>query len=500
MRGVLAGGLLAAVVTWPGASAGAASSELDPSFGAGGRASIQGPGVVQVHDLAVQPDGSVVVVGQVLDGGVVHALAARLTPDGRPDPSFGVRRPVGVAGVDEKAHAVAVQPDGRILVAGETGAGQDAAVWRLLPDGTPDPTFGDDGFAAVPDAGAKERADAVAVAPDGSVVVGGFTSNDSHGFVARMTVAGAPDTAFDGDGLRLLGSSNYYHDIRAVAVQPDGKVVATGGNSGTAGAPVYRLRTDGSDDPEFGSGGEVDVPGTVFDGRDLVLQADGRMVVLTQTLPAGSAREVPVLVRLDGAGHVDPTFGFGAGATLGVGGEFSQGQELVAHRGGFVAAVISVDRGPILVAADSDGKPDPEFGLAAPGGVVATGLGVQPTGGFVVAVNNKTGAEVDRLRGEARPVVVVVPTCHGRPATIVGTEGKDRLRGTAHDDVIVALGGNDVVRTSSGNDVVCGGEGDDRISGGSGRDRLYGEQGKDHLVGGSGKDRLVGGPGKDRLR
>jgi len=498
MRRVLAYALFAVLVTAPGPSADAASAELDPSFGNGGRAVIDADGVARVDDLAVQPDGSVVVVGQVLDAGVVHAFAARLTPDGRPDPSFGVRRLAGVAGFEERAQAVAVQPDGRILVAGETSAGQDAAVWRLLADGTPDPTFSDDGFATVPDAGAKEWAGAVALAPDGSVVVGGFTSNGARAYVARLTPVGAPDPTFDGDGLRLVGGATYFRDIRAVAVQPDGKVVATGSYAGTTGAPVYRLRADGSDDPAFG-GGEVDIPGTVFDGRDLVLQPDGRVVVLTQTLPAGASRDVPVVVRLDGTGHVDPTFGFGAGATLGIGGDFEQGQELVAHGGGFVIAVSSVDRGPVLAAVDSDGKVDPEFGLPAVGGVVATGLGVQPAGGFVVAVNNATGSEVDRLRGDTGPVVVV-PTCHGRPATIVGTEDRDHLRGTPHDDVIVALGGNDVVRASSGNDVVCGGEGNDRLSGGSGRDRLYGERGRDRLVGGSGKDRLVGGPGKDRLR
>jgi len=498
MRRLLAGGLLAVLVTSAGPSVEAASPELDPAFGAGGRAVIDAGGTERLNDLAVQPDGSVVAVGQVLDGGGVHALAVRLRPDGQVDPSFGTRRLTGVAGVDEKAHAVAVQPDGRILVAGETTAGQDAAVWRLRSDGSPDPTFSDDGFATVPDAGGAERADAVAVAPDGGVVVGGFSTKDSRAFVARLTPAGAPDTAFDGDGLRLVGGATYYHDVRAVAVQPDGKVVATGANGGTTGAPVYRLRTDGSDDPTFGGTGQVDIPGTVFDGRDLVLRADGSMVVLTQTLPAGAAREVPVLVRLDGAGSVDAAFGFGAGQTLGIGGEFSQGQELAARVDGFVVAVTSVDRGVVLAAVDADGKPDPEFGLTAPSGVVPTGLGVQPSGGFVLAVDTTTGAEVDRLRGDARPAVV--PTCHGRPATLVGTEGKDRIRGTAHDDVIVALGGADVIRASSGDDVVCGGAGDDRVSGGSGRDRLYGERGRDRLVGGSGKDRLVGGAGRDRLR
>ena len=71
------------------------------------------------------------------------------------------------------------------------------------------------------------------------------------------------------------------------------------------------------------------------------------------------------------------------------------------------------------------------------------------------------------------------PRCAGRRATIVGTPGRDRLRGTQRADVIVALGGNDRVRAGAGRDIVCGGAGDDRLFGGPGRDRLLGGPGLD---------------------
>ena len=91
-----------------------------------------------------------------------------------------------------------------------------------------------------------------------------------------------------------------------------------------------------------------------------------------------------------------------------------------------------------------------------------------------------------------------VPRCQGRRATIVGTAGKDVLRGTRRADVIVGLGGNDRISAARGNDLVCGGAGNDRVSGGSGRDRLLGESGRDRLSGGAGRDRCSGGPGRDR--
>ena len=91
------------------------------------------------------------------------------------------------------------------------------------------------------------------------------------------------------------------------------------------------------------------------------------------------------------------------------------------------------------------------------------------------------------------------PTCDGRVATIVGTEGPDVIRGTSKADVIVALGGADVITGGNGDDVICGGAGADEIDGGNGDDVLLGEDDGDRLTGGHGADRLVGGLGDDEL-
>ncbi len=90
--------------------------------------------------------------------------------------------------------------------------------------------------------------------------------------------------------------------------------------------------------------------------------------------------------------------------------------------------------------------------------------------------------------------------CEGREATIVGTEGDDRLVGTTGPDVIVALGGDDVVWARGGDDVVCAGDGDDFVHGGPGSDRLRGEAGADTLNGAAADDVLWGGPGDDLVR
>jgi peptidoglycan hydrolase-like protein with peptidoglycan-binding domain len=90
------------------------------------------------------------------------------------------------------------------------------------------------------------------------------------------------------------------------------------------------------------------------------------------------------------------------------------------------------------------------------------------------------------------------PTCDGRTATWVGTEGDDTFTDTVGtNDVIVALGGSDRIDVGAGDDVVCAGGGDDVVYGGSGADRIFGEGGNDFLYGGGGNDAIWGGDGDD---
>ena len=97
------------------------------------------------------------------------------------------------------------------------------------------------------------------------------------------------------------------------------------------------------------------------------------------------------------------------------------------------------------------------------------------------------------------PQLPANPKCHGRTATIVGSQAGDRLKGTPKADVIAGLGGRDTISALGGNDLVCAGKGSDTVKGGGGKDKLYGEQGNDRLFGGAGRDQLFGAAGKDRL-
>ena len=103
------------------------------------------------------------------------------------------------------------------------------------------------------------------------------------------------------------------------------------------------------------------------------------------------------------------------------------------------------------------------------------------------------------LQPSPPPPPVPNPKCHGRAATIVGSQAKDRLKGTPNADVIVGRGGKDTINALGGNDLVCAGAGNDKVSGAGGKDKLYGEKGADRLLGGAGKDKLIGAAGKDTL-
>ncbi|MEO7198229.1 MAG: hypothetical protein ABIZ50_07120 [Solirubrobacterales bacterium] len=100
--------------------------------------------------------------------------------------------------------------------------------------------------------------------------------------------------------------------------------------------------------------------------------------------------------------------------------------------------------------------------------------------------------------GSTLPSVPADPFCARRTATIVGTEGPDRLRGTSGADVISAGSGDDLVIGRDRNDLICGGAGKDVLKGGTGRDKLRGDEDRDRLVGGGGKDSCNGGGAKDR--
>jgi uncharacterized delta-60 repeat protein len=282
------------------------------------------PGANDVVDaLAVQADGKIVVGGffTTLGGGgsgtSVRNHIARVNPDGTLDSSFD-------PGANAEITCLAIQADGKILVGGSfttlggggTGTAERNRIARLRPDGTLDTTF---------DPGANDRISAIALQPDGKILVGGnFTTcgGGGTGTVARSCIArlnpdGTIDAGFD-PGASGRGTESEDSTVFSIVVQADGKIVAGGeltalGGGGTGHFPrsqIGRLNPDGTIDMSFDPGANNDVKG-------LAVQPDGKILVVGDFLKLGGGGTGVftrnLIGRLNPDGTLDMSFDPGAG-------------------------------------------------------------------------------------------------------------------------------------------------------------------------------------------
>jgi uncharacterized delta-60 repeat protein len=220
------------------------------------------------------------------------------------------------------ASAVVVQPDGRIILAGNSGSGGNTddkiALARLNPDGSLDTTFDGDGRVILPNAVPGDiDVNAAALQPDGKIVVAGRwkpASVNTYDFMlARFNPDGSVDTTFGGgDGVVTLDAGfNFTDTLYGVTVQPaDGKIVATGvATQATSNLATLRFNTDGTPDTSFSGDGVdyVDFFGGVDFASDVIVDPDGKIVVAGGSVPAGSYRRF-ILLRYNPNGTPDTTF------------------------------------------------------------------------------------------------------------------------------------------------------------------------------------------------
>jgi uncharacterized delta-60 repeat protein len=220
------------------------AGELDPSFGDQGRVFVRAGGSSAAADIVVQPDRKLVLAGIAGDGNPpsnFDFLAVRLNRNGSRDGSFGnggiMRTSVELGGPrGAELAAVAVAPQGAIVLAGRAYKSQggltDLAVVRLTPSGALDTSFSDDGVQTI-DVGPNDTLSGVAVQPDGKLVLVGSwygTWPASSGFIViRLLPNGALDDSFGSGGIVNTNLGGSLPDAaNAVAILADGKIVVTG--------------------------------------------------------------------------------------------------------------------------------------------------------------------------------------------------------------------------------------------------------------------------------
>jgi len=253
-----------------------------------------------VRSLAVQPDGMVLIGGNFTSfNGLARNRIARLAGDGSLDPLF-----LPGVGANESIRSVALQPDGKILIAGMfsnyngTSRGRIA---RIHADGSLDASFN-------PGSGANSTIESLVLQADGKVLIAGsfaLYNGTARNRVARVNSDGTLDTSFDpGSGASAL--------VNTLTLQPDGKVLIGGtftSYNGTTQNRIARVNGDGSLDATFLSGTAANNWVYAFG-----LQADGKILVGGEfTLFSGATRNR--VARLHGDGTLDPSFDPGTGAS-----------------------------------------------------------------------------------------------------------------------------------------------------------------------------------------
>jgi len=445
-----------------------ADGGIEAAFGVEGVASVAHP---LGTNVAVQPDGKVLLAGGVLSPSAV--AVARFTTDGTLDPGFGGTDGVATASLGGTFHAaggIAIDSRSRILVAAGTDSGVMAPV-RFNPNGTLNRVF------QKTDLGGQIFPDKIAIASDGRVVTSG-SAQDSElqligidgqdGFVARYNSNGSTDNSFgSGFGMRPV--------IGIADLQPDGKVVAAGvglSPPGQAGQAPFTLVTrylasDSSNDSGIrlhSSRRLVTVDGTA--GDDAI-----HIKLLNDT-----TRGQPVMVRVNDYYRFYSLSAFNRiDANAEAGNDTLYADTPKFHR------LFGGDGNDVVQATVDYGSGSVTF--AGRGGVMIDG---GPGDDILVGSSRNDhlygGPGNDFLGGDSR---VGDTDFGGRPG------GDDRLYGGDGNDVLAGHTGNDHLDGGEGNDVLAAGAGDDRLDGGFGDDRLFADNLSDPT--GAGNDVLYYG-------
>ena len=364
---------------------------LDNTFGTGGKVITPiGNGNNGYNwSVAIQADNKIVVVGRIYNGSDLDFALVRYNSDGTLDNTFDSDGKVTTdfGNTNDIGFSVAIQSDGKIVVAGCSGNGSDLdfALARYNSDGSLDNAFGsagkiktDFGF------GSDDYGQSVVIQSDGKIVVAGasgYSPNSDYDFaLARYNSDGTLDATFDSDGkvITVVGFSGSGWG-NSVCQQSDGKIVMAGYSYvGTAYVfAVVRYNNDGTLDNTFSSDGKVTTAIGSSDSKcySVATQSDGKIVVVGYT-NNGSPNDDVALVRYNSDGSLDNTFDSDGIITTAIGSGFDHGFSVAIQSDDKIVVVGNSYNGIngdfALIRYKSDGTLDNTFGT---GGKVLTDFG-----------------------------------------------------------------------------------------------------------------------------
>jgi uncharacterized delta-60 repeat protein len=470
--------LVASAVVAAGACglASAAPGDLNPLFGTGGKVVTTFPSTTEsrARAVAVQPDGKIVAAGwaRVASGPIV--AIARYLPDGSLDPTFaGTGRLLSSAGsFTAAAHALALQPDGKIVIAGEATPGTlpNCLVARFNSDGTPDAAFGVGGVVTTP---LCNTATSIALQPDGRIVIAGREGMAVRSIVtARLLPNGSVDTSFSGDG-RALGTTTTYQEVlgTGVAVAPDGKVVTVGYiftiglGLNQAVAVTLRYLPGGEVDATFSDDGGVATQVHVttsppYGPQDyataVAVRADSRILVAGRGADYGGTSEF-VLIGHNVDGSPDTSLGGGAVATA-VGASAARANAIALQSNGKIVLAGAAGEELAIVRYAANASLDTSFGLGGkvtvPFGVAAgaNAVALTPSGAIVAAGEANAGEALSfalvQLEGDVAPAAARLVNLSTRGRVLTGEDvmiGGFIIEGTGSQTVAIVATGPSLV-------------------------------------------------------
>ena len=270
--------------------------------------------------LAVQPDGKYIIAGYSNDGAVSNMTVARYLASGVPDVSFGDEGIFfqNLGNGDSIARSVVVQKDGRVLLAVSShGVESDLVIIALNSDGYLDPTFGDDGQVVFGTEGEEIIAADIKTAEDGSLVIEAtIQGNDStrHILFAKIDATGNRDDDFGDSGV-IRQEQAASTEMHALAVLDDDKILAAGSIDveGILRAGLLRRNSDGTTDGTFGNGGELllELEGENATINDIWVEPGGEL--LLAGFAADTEQRRAFVLRLKSDGSIDEDFAGGTG-------------------------------------------------------------------------------------------------------------------------------------------------------------------------------------------
>jgi len=373
------------------------SGTLDNTFGTGGIVTTTiGSSYASGRSIAIQSDGKIVVAGYYSNGSNYDFALVRYNSNGILDATFGtngiVSTPIG--SFDDNGNSVVIQNDGKIIVVGysNNGTNNDFVVVRYNSNGVLDNNFGTGGKITTDFGSTNDYAYSVAIQSDGKIIVAGKSSNGAYAFaIARYNIDGSLDNTF-GTGGKLttfFGSGNA--EGYSVAIQSDGKIVVAGSsyNGTNFDFALVRYNSNGTLDNNFGLSGIVS---TDFYGHSdlaysVVIQNDSK-IVLAGCFNNGSSEHFAI-ARYNSNGTLDNTFNSNGKVVTYILSPGDYANSVAIHSDGKIVVGGYSYQNPLnhfsLVQYNSDGSLDNNFGGT---GEVVTAIGSHNSYGYSVAIQS----------------------------------------------------------------------------------------------------------------